>query len=102
MEDNNVTNVPYIVFESMQARMERTIKRLIIVIIIVISMLFASNAIWLYVWSQYDYSYEQVEVDSEGDGNANYIGRDLNGELNNGESYGYENPTNTESPKGRQ
>lgn len=87
MEDNNMT-VPYIVYEGAQARQERTIKRLIITIIIAVAMLFASNAIWLYAWMQYDYAteVEQIDLDSDNGGNANYIGRDLNGELNNGES----------------
>lgn len=61
MEEGNMT-VPYIVYEGAQARHERTIKRLIIVIIIAVSMLFATNAIWLYFWNQYDtivYDYQQ-------------------------------------------
>ena len=88
MEQNNL-NVPYIVYESSQARQERTVKRLIVIIIILITMLFACNAFWLYEWCQYDYSSEQVEVTSEGEGNANYIGRDLGGGLYNGESESY-------------
>lgn len=70
MEETNMA-VPYIVYEGAQARHERTIKRLIIIIIIAISMLFASNAIWLYVWSQYD----TVEYDYTQDGRGvNIIG----------------------------
>lgn len=59
-EANN--NIPYIVYESTFARQERTIKRLIILIIITVSMLFASNAIWLHFWCGYDtvvYDYSQ-------------------------------------------
>lgn len=82
-QEENLT-VPYIVYEGSQARYERTIKRLITVIILVIVMLFASNAMWLYAWNSYDYVEEDIDVDG-GNGNANYIGRDLNGELNNGE-----------------
>lgn len=93
MEEKDNMTVPYIVYEGAQARQERTIKRLIIVIIITVSMLFATNAIWLYAWMQYDYAteIEEIEVDSDNGGNANYIGRDLNGELINGESEGEEN-----------
>lgn len=72
--------VPYIVYESSQVRHERTVKRLIIVIIIALAMLFASNAIWLYAWSQYDtisYDYQQ---DGEG---INIIGNN-NGVEQNG------------------
>lgn len=73
---NDEKSVPYIVFEGTVARHERTIKRLIITIVIAILALFASNAFWLYEWSQYDYmSYsEDVEVKSEDGGNANYLG----------------------------
>lgn len=79
MEDKNV---PYVVFEYTMARFERTIKRLIIVIAITVIALFASNALWLYEWCQYDY--EDVTVDSQDGGNANYIG--ASGVINNGES----------------
>ena len=40
-------SVPYIAHESSMARMERQIKRLWIALIVVIAMLFASNAGWL-------------------------------------------------------
>lgn len=72
-------DIPYIVFEGTLARFERTIKRLIVALIIVTTMLFFSNAMWLYEWSQYDYTSEEVQVDAQ-DGVANYIGRD--GDIN--------------------
>ena len=78
-DDNRV---PFIVYEGTIARFERTIKRLIILIGVTILLLFASNAIWIYEWNQYDYS--DVTVDSQDGGNANYIG--ANGYINNGES----------------
>lgn len=69
--DNENMSVPYIVYESAQARHERTVKRLIVIIIIAISMLFASNAIWVHVWSQYD----TIEYDYTQDGRGvNIIG----------------------------
>lgn len=46
--DNN-KDVPYIVYESEAARHERTVKRLIRVIIILIVMVVVSNLAWL--WS---------------------------------------------------
>jgi hypothetical protein len=71
--------VPYIVHESAMARNERTIKRLVIALIIAVALIFASNAAWLYVWQLYDYSSETtssvVDVDAK-DGVANYIGND--------------------------
>lgn len=72
--------VPYIVHEGTVARFERTIKRLIIVIIVTVVVLFASNMAWLYAWNLYDYS--DIVVDSQDGGNANYIG--TSGIINNG------------------
>lgn len=74
-------DVPYLVFEGQMARNERTIKRLIIALIIAVILIFATNMAWLYAWNLYDYSTETVEIDS-GEGIANYIGND--GEINNG------------------
>jgi len=68
------TNVPYIVYESAQARSERLIKRLIIALVLSVVLLFASNVIWVYEWTQYDYTSETTEtvtVDGK-DGVANY------------------------------
>ena len=57
------------VYEGIQARHERTIKRLILALIIAIALIFASNAIWLYAWMQYDYSSDTVTVEgTDGDG----------------------------------
>ena len=72
-------SVPFIVFEGTVARFERTIKRLIILLAATILLLFASNAIWIYEWNQYDY--EGVTID--GQENANYIG--ANGIITNAE-----------------
>ena len=72
-------SVPYIVHESSMARMERQIKRLWIALIVVIAMLFASNAGWLIYESQFEtISYEQ---DGDGINNVNYGEQ---GGLNNG------------------
>lgn len=83
-------NVPFAVFEGTQIRHERTVKRLIIALIIAIVLIFASNAIWLYAWCQYDYAdtettqSEAVDINADG-GNANYFndtGDIINGENN--------------------
>lgn len=65
--------VPYIVHESAMARNERTIKRLVIALIITVIMLFASNAAWLYVWQLYDYASEETVYTQDGEG-VNIIG----------------------------
>ena len=76
---NAPESVPYIAHESSIARMERQIKRLWIALLVVICMLFASNAGWLIYESQFaTISYEQ---DSEGINNVN-IGEQ--GDLING------------------
>jgi hypothetical protein len=88
MEEKSVVEmhkdpVPYIVYEYTMARFERTIKRLIFVIIVAVVTLFASNMAWLYAWNLYDYEDTQIIVDGESKGNANYIG--ASGVINNGE-----------------
>lgn len=87
--------VDFIVYESNEIRHERTIKRLIIALVISIVLMFASNALWLWAWTSYDYSSEEVvKVDGK-QGTANYIGND--GEINNGENSSKENSkANTE------
>ena len=69
------------------ARMERHIKRLWIALIIAISLIFASNAVWLSFISQYNF--ESYDLSTEGGGNANYIGND--GEIYNGTGESTEN-----------
>ena len=80
MEDNKI---PYIAFEAEMARHERTIKRLLIALVVAIALLFVSNMAWLLFFNQFDYATETVtqELDT---GNANYIGAD--GNINNGEA----------------
>ena len=76
--------VSYLVYEHTMARFERTIKRLIIVIIVAVIALFASNMAWLYEWNSYDYA--DVTVDSQDGGNANYLQAGASGVINNGSS----------------
>lgn len=76
--------IPYFVYERTMARFERTIKRLIIVIIIAVIALFASNMAWLYECNSYDYA--DVTVDSKDGGNANYLQAGASGVINNGSS----------------
>ena len=63
--------ISYFIFESVQARNERTIKRLWISTIILVILLFVSNALWLWFFSGANiesYDYEQ------GDSGINIIG----------------------------
>lgn len=68
-----VEPVPYIVHESAMARNERTVKRLVVALIVAISLIFASNAAWLYAWCQYDYTSEETGFTQDGEG-LNIIG----------------------------
>lgn len=79
--------VPYVVYESAMTRAERATKRLVIALIIAIVIIFASNAVWLYSWMQYDYvtAENTTTVDAEGSGIANYIGGI--GDITNGKDY---------------
>ena len=74
--ENKSVSVPYVVHEATVARQERQIKRMWIALIVAVAMIFASNALWLYAWMQYDY--ESYEITADGDSNANYIGQDGN------------------------
>lgn len=81
MSDFDERTVPYLVYESTIARLERTIRRLIIVVILAVILLAATNALWLYEWTQYDYS--SVEINTEDGGDSSYLKAGANGIINN-------------------
>lgn len=81
MENKDMMQVPYIVYEQAEVRHERTVKRLVWALVISIVLIFASNMAWLWYESQFEYVGESVEIEAD-DGNANYIGN--NGDINNG------------------
>ena len=62
--------VPYIVHESILARMERTIKRLWILCIIIFVAFVVSNGMWVYYESQFT-TEEVTEVRQSNDGGYN-------------------------------
>ncbi len=79
-----VEPVPYIAHESAMARMERTIKRLWILLILVVCLLVATNGAWIWYESQWEVV-ETTEITQENDGGYNnYIGND--GDIYNGEA----------------
>lgn len=71
-------SVPYIVHETAMARNERTVKRLVVALIIAIVLAFATNVGWLIYENQYetiDYAYDYSQ-DGEGTniiGNGNEV-----------------------------
>ena len=87
MEESNkeLASVPYLVYESAQARAERTAKRLTIALIVAIILIFASNALWLYEWCQYDYVGDETTEMYHQDGSGyNNINTGSQGDVTNG------------------
>ena len=68
-------DVPYIAHESAVARLERVIKRLWVLAIVLIILLAASNAAWIWYESQFEDVETTITQENE-DGYNNYIGAD--------------------------
>ena len=75
-------DVPYIVHERAFARRERVIKRMRVLVLSLIILLFVSNAAWILYESQFKEN--RIEQDNES-GYNNFIGND--GDIHNGETY---------------
>lgn len=75
--------VPYIVHESAMARMERTVKRLWVLLILLILLFVGTNAAWIWYESQWEVVETTVTQTNE-DGYNNFIGND--GDIYNGEA----------------
>lgn len=74
-------NIPYFAHEGIMARMERTIKRLWVMCIILIALLAITNGAW--IWYESQFSDETLTVTQDtSDGINNYIGND--GDITNG------------------
>ncbi len=80
MEDN--IQVPYIVHEADMARMERSNRRLSVLATILVALLFITNALWVWLWNQYEYV-DTVTTTVSQDGEGNNIYGDGN-EVNDG------------------
>ena len=74
-------DVPDIAHESAVARLERVIKRLWVLVLVLIILLAASNAAWIWWESQYQ-TIETTITQENADGYNNYIGND--GDIVNG------------------
>ena len=69
------------VFEAQMARLERTIKRLFILCLVLIAVAVCTNIFWIH----YEMQFEDIVVTQENaDGYNNYIGND--GDITNGEA----------------
>lgn len=67
-KDVSRETIPYIIFESGEARHERREKRLVIALIVSIILTAVCNCAWLYAWCQYDYTGSVVTFDATQDG----------------------------------
>lgn len=75
-------DVPYIVFESEMVRLERIIKKLFVLIVVLIVLLFGTNIYWIWYESQFE---EVVTVTQDNtDGYNNYVCND--GDITNGKT----------------
>ena len=61
-------NIPYFAHEGIMARMERTIKRLWVLCIVLIILLAGSNAAWLWYESQFEDEQTTVTQELNSDG----------------------------------
>lgn len=61
-------NIPYFAHEGIMARMERTIKRLWVLCIVLIILLAGSNAAWLWYESQFEDESTTVTQELNSDG----------------------------------
>ena len=82
LEDDRPDGVPFIVYESATARLERTIRRLWILCIIIFLAFVASNGAWIWYESQFEDTVVTQDVDT-GEGTAVVSGT---GDINYGES----------------
>lgn len=71
--DKQMENISYLEYESSQARMERTNKRMWILCIILIVSLIGTNGAWIYYESQFEDTEVSQEIDT-GNGDATVIG----------------------------
>ena len=76
-EEERMATIPLIAHQLDMARLERVIKWLVAVIVLLVVVI----GIGVYEFTQYDYS--DVYIDSEDKGNANYLEAGLNGAINN-------------------
>ena len=99
MENNTNDNIVMsrIAFERMQSKDERNDRWRNIIIILLIVLLVATNAMWLWAWNQYDYvdEYSEVEMDTGEGGDNNYIGN--NGDISYGTNEGNEKNANKDA-----
>lgn len=85
------TAVPFVVFESTKSTMERTVRRLWILILVLLLLLFGTNAAWLWYESQFtdETITQDVLQEVSGENSRNYFaGGDFYGSETENPDYG--------------
>lgn len=77
-ENSSNEKIPYIVHESAMARYERSQRRLWITVLLLILLLVASNAGWMWYENQFEDISQTVEQEAES-GTNTFVGGDLIG-----------------------
>ena len=88
--------IPYIVHEWEVARMERTIKRLFVICILLIVVAVGTNAYWIWYEAQWEDEVitQEIQQDSGDGGTNNYSGKIIGGD-----DYGEADDQDNSSPK---
>lgn len=68
---HDAPSIPYIAYESAKARDERNFRRLWVVILVLIGLLFGTNAAWL--WYESRYASEDIDITAKQDGSGTNI-----------------------------
>lgn len=89
MEENSNTTIPYLVYESTMARMERTVKRMFILCIVLIAVTVISNMAWIHYENQFEDVVTTQEITQDVDSG---VGGDAI--INDGVHYNGESKTN--------
>lgn len=85
MEEKKNEGVSYFILEGIMTHFSVMMKRLIITMIVILFLWAATIAGFLWYISLPIEEISSVQVENK-DGNANYIGNDMNGDFNYGES----------------
>lgn len=77
MNQNEILNIPYIAHESELARMERMIRRLWVLCIVIFLAFVLSNAGWIVYESSFEDVTTTIEAEQDSSGTNIISGRDL-------------------------
>ena len=77
-------SIPFIVHEADMARMERTVRRLWVLLLVLIVLFVGSNIAWIVYESQFETTITEQSVEQTAEnGTNNFVGGDYYGEADN-------------------